>query len=321
MKHIFVVNPFAGKASSRTQIEAYLRATSYDWEIYETTGPKDATRFVRERAAATPEEKLRFYACGGDGTINEVAEGVLGQKNASLGCYPCGSGNDYVKYYGGAKAFADIGALCDGREVLVDAMVTDRGEHSINVCNFGFDSHVVRVMEKYRHKKGCGGKIAYYIGILSALKHSMRNRADIYVDGEKVNDGTFLLCTIANGSHVGSSFCCAPRSSNDDGYMEFCMVKPLSVLRFISLILLYVRGTHLDSQRCKDLMIYRRCKKVEVFAPEGFIYLIDGEPIEAEHFWVEMQEGALPFVIPKDARPVFPRTAGTPVQNRQTIGG
>ena len=85
-----------------------------------------------------------LYACGGDGTANEVLHGLIGFENASMTCYPCGSGNDYVKYYGGAEKFLDIEALLAGEEHRVDVMRMGH-RYAINVINFGFDTAVARI--------------------------------------------------------------------------------------------------------------------------------------------------------------------------------
>ena len=203
MKHIFVINPAAGKEDSYANLQALLQGYEgkVDYELYATQAPGDATAYIRKRCTEHPNERMRFYACGGDGTLNEVVNGVVGMPNASLGCYPCGSGNDFVKYYGGAARFLDIDALLNATEAPIDVMrVGDR--YSLNVTHFGFDTAVTRTMEKYRHKKLLGGKRAYTMGIAAALIGAMKNDCTVFVDGERLNDGKILLCTVSNGRYV-----------------------------------------------------------------------------------------------------------------------
>ena len=143
MKHIFIVNPDAGRHSATHHIrEAVAACPEHDCIVIETKCPRDATHIVDE-CCERYEGSLRFYACGGDGTINEVAEGVYHHSDrASLGCYPCGSGNDFVKYYGGSHVFLDsFRAQLDADERSIDLMrVNDR--IAINITNFGFDTVV-----------------------------------------------------------------------------------------------------------------------------------------------------------------------------------
>ena len=316
MKHIFIYNPTAGKDNSK-RIAALQEKMSADYshlqyEFYPTKAAKDATAYVRSRCEAEPLEQLRFYACGGDGTANEVLHGIVGFDNASMTCFPCGSGNDYVKYYGGADRFLDIDALLAGEEKLVDIMrVNDR--YSINVTNFGFDTVVAQTMHNVRHKKVIGGKNAYTTGIVKALFTAMKNDCTVYVDGEKLNDGKMLLCTVSNGRYVGGAYCCAPLSTNDDGLLEICLVKPLSRVTLIKLISVYKEGKHLEDERFKDLIVYRRGKSVRVVAGEGFGYTLDGEVVECTDFTIDICPAAVRFVVPKDkAAPCSEEAAAEP---------
>lgn len=92
MKHVFVINPAAGKTNgSETllpRLHTLFAGREEELEIYLTTGAGDATRFVRERCAASGGEHLRFYSCGGDGTMNEVLQGLVGCANAAMGVVP-----------------------------------------------------------------------------------------------------------------------------------------------------------------------------------------------------------------------------------------
>ena len=301
MKHIFIYNPTAGRDNT-ARIAALQEKLKNDYpelsiEFYPTKAAKDATAYVRSRLEAEPDVKMRFYACGGDGTANEVLHGVIGHENASMTCYPCGSGNDYVKYYGGAARFLDIDALINAEERVVDAMrIGDR--YSINVTNFGFDTEVARTMHEVRRKKLIGGKNAYTTGIIKALVTAMKNDCTVWVDGEKLNDGKMLLCTVSNGRYVGGAYCCAPHSRNDDGLLDVCLVKPLSRLTLIKLIGVYKKGEHLDDPRFKNLITYRRGKSVRVVAPEGFGYTLDGEIVMCNDFTIDICPGAVRFAVP-----------------------
>lgn len=313
MKHIFVVNPAAGTADSTESIRDTLAAYDgkLEYEIYVTSGEKDATAFVKSRVAEGGE--LRFYACGGDGTVNEVASGLVGAENASLAVYPVGSGNDFIKYYGTRDDFLDLDGLIEGEEEAIDVIrVGDR--YSVNVCNFGFDTTVARTMIAVKHKKIIGGKRAYVTGVVTAVIKAMKNKCEVYADGEKLNEEKLLLCTVANGKYVGGAFCCAPRSVNDDGFLEVCLVKPISRFKFIKILPVYTDGKHLDDERFRDDIIYRRAKKVEVVAPEGFCISLDGEIVENNRFTAEVVEKAIRFIVPKKpAKTAAPDTEAIPV--------
>ncbi len=299
MKYVFVVNPCAGHGEhAKTIREAVERLPERgDCVLYETKGTGDATDYVRS-FCETHAEKLRFIACGGDGTINEVFNGAVGFENVSVTCYPCGSGNDFVKCFGGKDAFLDVGALLRAPEQPLDLLKIG-ARYCVNICNFGFDTTVAVTMNKVRNKKLLGGKNAYTTGVVKALLTAMKSNCTVTADGEALNDGVMLLCTVANGQYVGGAFRCAPRASVSDGLIEVCLVKPISRLRFVKLLGPYTDGLHLDDPQFSDIMVYRRAKRVEIAAEPGFAYSLDGEIIFSDHFTVEMAPALLRLAVPE----------------------
>jgi diacylglycerol kinase (ATP) len=170
--------------------------------------------------------------------------------------------------------------------------------YSLNVINFGFDTAVARTMSKVRRKKLIGGKHAYTTGIVTALFTAMKNECTVFVDGEQLNDGKMLLCTVANGKYVGGAFCCAPRSDNTDGLLEVCLVTPISRFTFVKLLTPYKKGEHLDDPGFEKHITYRRGKSVHVEAPEGFAFSLDGEIVYKNDFTIEICPAAIRFAVP-----------------------
>ena len=102
MKYIFIVNGRADKAPYRKQIIEQIEQCTHglNYEIYETEGMGDATRYTHVYCDLHPAEEVCFVACGGDGTINEVASGIAGFEHKSMAIIAIGgSGNDFIKYY------------------------------------------------------------------------------------------------------------------------------------------------------------------------------------------------------------------------------
>lgn len=302
VRHIFIVNPHSGPQDATAAVQQGIQGLSSgrDYEIYVTRCPGDATEYVK-RICQSTQAPLRFYACGGDGTLNEVVNGAAGFSHAAVGCYPCGSGNDFVKYFGGRNAFLDIGALMNGTTQAIDLLrVNDR--YAINVVNFGFDAKVANRMIRFRRLPAMRGHRSYYCAIALTIFDGVRHRCRLSADGETLIDGNLLLCTLANGDYVGGSFRCAPRADVGDGKIEVCAVKPISRLRFAKLMGIYQRGEHLESPQLKDCICYRRAQRVEIDADPGFLMCLDGEIIRDQHFTVETLPGALRFIVPKGAR-------------------
>ncbi len=301
MKYVFIINPKAGAQDRSEELKTTVAALPQkdQCEFYFTKSVGDATVHVKQWCDAHPGEEVRFIACGGDGTINEVFNGAAGRENVSVTCWPVGSGNDFVKVFGGSERFMDIGKLLTAPTQKLDLLkVGDR--YSVNVVNFGFDTTVAITINQEREKTGHGGKSAYTKGVVKALLTSMRNEFTVTADGELLDTkGKALLCTVANGQYVGGSFKCAPRAKTDDGLLEVCLIRPISRIRFVTILGTYTEGKHLDDPKLQDIVIYRQAKKVEITAPEGFAYSLDGEIIYENKFTVEIAEGILDLAVPE----------------------
>ena len=104
---------------------------------------------------------------------------------------------------------------------------------------------------------------------------------------------------MANGQYVGGSFKCAPRAETDNGKIDVCLIKPISRVRFVKILNTYTEGKHLDDEKMKDIIVYRRATEVKVEAPEGFAYSLDGEIVYENNFTVNIVPGALNLAVPE----------------------
>lgn len=308
MKHIFVINPCAGKQDSTTlvtqKVEAYAAShPDFDYLLYVTQASGDGSVFVSDWISQHPAVEVRFYACGGDGTLNEVVSGVLNAHAdpniVQLTVHANGSGNDYIKYYASHEDFNDIDRLVHGTPHPVDVMkVNDR--YSINVCNFGFDAMVCKIGNDVRRKPIIGGKHSYTTGIIKSIFTSRTNYVRMSVDGEPFFDGKMLLTTLSNGRFNGGCYMCAPLSKNDDGLLEVNLFKPMSLWKFASLVDAYTKGTHIHRPDVKRLMQYRQGTQVEIASNEPFWLVVDGEMMHYKHYRVQNIRHAVTFVSPHE---------------------
>ena len=297
MKHVFVINPVAGFENSFNTLSKNLHAFKdlYDITVYVTSSVKDATEFSKEFALSHKDDEIRFYSCGGDGTLGEVVNGIVGIKNASITCYPCGSGNDFVKSVGGKEMFLNLEKLFNSKNHLVDLIKIDN-LYSLNVCNVGLEAHVCKVANSLKGKS----KNPYTRGIIDALFKGMKHSVFVEVDGELINpDGKLLLCTFANGGYAGGKYNCAPKFKIDDGLMEVCLVKPVSVFTLLKLIKKYEKGLHLDDKRFEKIVTYRQAEKVRLYSNKPFDLCVDGEMYIGNDFTLQIAKNAINFAIPE----------------------
>lgn len=297
MKHVFVINPVAGFENSFNLLSKNLQKYKdlYDITVYVTSSIKDATEFSKEFAISHKNDEIRFYSCGGDGTLSEIVNGIAGLANASVTCYPCGSGNDFVKSVGGKEKFLDLEKLFNAKNKVID-LIKVNDVYSLNVINVGLEAHVCKVANALKGKT----KNPYTRGIIDALFRGMKHSVFVDVDGEVINlDGKLLLSTFANGGYAGGKYNCAPNYKIDDGLIEVCLVKPVSVFTLVRLIKVYEKGQHLKDKRFDKIVTYKQAKNIKLYSNKEFDLCIDGEMYYGKEFNIQIVHNALNFAIPE----------------------
>lgn len=305
LQQVFIINPVAGKKdASEWLVPAIRRAaaqTGADPEIYRTERAGHA-RSLTEQLAADGRQ-IAVYACGGDGTLNEVLQAAAGHDNVAVGCIPCGSGNDFVRNFGRADDFLDMEGQMQAVPVKVDALQTSMGV-GVDICAAGLDAQVAYGIPKFRRLPGCGGTMAYSLSILQALCSSFGHKLRIRIDEEELT-GTYMLTAVCNGQLYGGGYRAAPNAVMDDGLLDIVLVKPLSRLRIASLLALYRQGKHIgpDGQVVPSLarwMWFGRARSVtmDVLDTRPIIATLDGECLPVRHLEIKNDPGRLRLLLP-----------------------
>ncbi|MGN1296038.1 MAG: diacylglycerol/lipid kinase family protein [Bacilli bacterium] len=302
MKYVFVINPSAGNGLKNKELEELLKKydNKIDYIIHKTTMEKEATSFVSSYLKEHNEETV-IVACGGDGSLNEVVNGIYGYKNALLAIYPSGSGNDFIKYFGSKDNFLNLDKLFSAKVKEVDCLVVNNkkeNKYCINVCHFGFDSYVAETANEVKKK---GGKNPYGKGVRKALFFGRKNQITVKADNKVLNPkGKMLLCTLANGKYVGGKYQCAPLSEIDDGLIEVGFVHPCSIITIAKLMSKYEKGEHIGNPKFKKILKYLEAKEVEIYSPNEFAISIDGEIIRNDYFKINIEHKAIKLLVPQE---------------------
>ncbi len=296
MKHLFIVNNTAG-GGKRTmplipKIEAYFSAKRLEYQVVSTTKRGEATEIARN--AATAGEPIRIYACGGDGTVHEVVNGIANCNNVELGIFPCGTGNDYVATFGEKEDFMNIAAQVEGGSVEVDLICTD-GMYSINQCSMGFDAAVADNVHMFKKKPLISGSMAYLLAVIYTLAGKLGNKLTITIDDKHTITGRFLFAIAAKGKYHGGGMMSAPQANPISRSLNFMIVREVKKRQVPSLLPKYMKGKHLPLENIVTNLFGR---KINIVAERPLPVTLDGEIIYTEEITSEIAPRALKFIIP-----------------------
>ena len=300
MKHLFIVNPAAGKQDrSReiiAEIDGAMAGRGEDYECRVTAGPRHAEKLVGD--AAKECESLRVYACGGDGTLNETVNGAAGLDNVAVTHYPCGSGNDFIKIFGrDSERFKNLDELINGDCAWFD-LIECNGRYGISICSIGFDARIGIGMRDFKRLPLVTGRGAYNLSVIYNVFKGIHLPYKVDIDGREFG-GRFTMLVACNGRYYGGGFNPVPESEPDDGLLDFLLVKKVSRLGVAALVAKYAAGRY---REIGDLITYCRGKRMNVVCDRKNIINIDGERLDAENLYFGISDRKIRFVFPRGAQ-------------------
>ncbi|QOX63030.1 YegS/Rv2252/BmrU family lipid kinase [Anoxybacterium hadale] len=322
MKHIFIMNPAAGKGKAGEvflpRIIEASKKLEIDYEIHRTIAPGDAEHFVRTRCETlakeireeeSKKEIVRFYACGGDGTLNEVANGAYGYPGVEIAMIPAGTGNDFPRSFGDGPLFEDIEAQIRGTSRSIDLIryVTTSDEednppfvrYGINMFNIGLDCNVADRVGTIKQYPFVNGSLAYIIGIAIVLGKKEGVKLQLCLEDGELYEGDYILAAIGNGCYCGGGFKALPRAITNDSLMDVIIVDNLTRRTLLSIIGKYRKGTHLDDPSVMNFLTYKQCKSLKMI-PNGKVKMCtDGEVSTVGETVFEILPNAMKFSVPQ----------------------
>lgn len=295
MKHLFIINPAAGKYDKtyeyRAQIQRVATARGLDYKIKVSKCPGDCTRIARE--AAQTGEEYRIYACGGDGTLNEVVSGVAGYKNVAVTHYAGGSGNDFVKIFDHPEPFRDLEALMDCREYTFD-LVRCNDSFSLNICSVGLDARIGTNIEKYKRLPMVSGPMAYGLSTVVNTVKGVSEHYRVIINGEEL-DGEFTLICACNGRFYGGGFNPVPTADPSDGMLDVLLVDKVSRLKVAAVVGKYKNGQY---GQLPDLIRHIRTDKLTILCDKETPINLDGELRTAKEVNISIAKEKIRFFYP-----------------------
>jgi len=304
MKHIFIVNPKAGKKDQRARIyemaDALRDRHGLDCAVMLTDRPGGATEMARKLAESG--EAVRIYACGGDGTIHEVANGIAGFPNAAMTCIPTGTGNDFLKNFGSdAEKFCDAENLWDGEVQAID-LIECNGKYCVTIACNGIDARVAESVHNFSGPAWLSGQGAYIVSIIPNFFGSpISRRWTVSIDGGEPIEDEFALISMCNGRYYGGGFFPVPEARMDDGMLHAVVIRKVTRPEFLQLIGPYSKGRHKDLP--PRLIQVMPAKEIRITADEDIVTCLDGECSRSREVVMRMADKKLNFFGPKGCSP------------------
>ena len=273
MKHIFIVNPISGAGKGlrvSNNIDRVCKEKELDYTIHFTSGPKDATRI----AGMYKHHKNHIYSVGGDGTLSEVLNGIIGSENV-LSVVPSGSGNDFF------KTLKNI----NGKEIIDIGKINDL--YFINIASIGIDAEVaynVNILKEFKipSSQEYNASIIY-----SLLKYSFKEIE--FELNQSCIKGQYTLLTICNGQYYGGGFRIAPEAQINDGLFDVYFADKMSKLLIPHMVLKLKKGTHESSRYVNK----KKADSIMIQSENLICCNVDGEIIIDNKFDIKIIKNAV----------------------------
>ena len=269
MKYIFIVNPESAKGNAMKiigNIEKVCKQEHIEYEVCYTLAQGDATRL----AQSYKDDENIIYAVGGDGTLSEVLNGVVGTKN-KIGIIPAGSGNDFyrtVKELAKAEIESDVGVI--------------NGKYFLNIACVGIDAEVANNVPLMK-KKNVKVKNLYTASILYTFTH-FKFKQIHFKSQEKDEKGNFTILSICNGRYYGGGYNISPKASLEDNYFDVYYINKLRLPSIINLLLKLKKGKLEQDKRTNHF----KTNNITVTSEEPIRFNVDGETIENTKFEIKI---------------------------------
>lgn len=287
MDYLFIVNLTAGGGRAKKiwlKVEKYLNDNNVPFNVFFTTGPGYA-----EKIALSEREKYKVVAAvGGDGTVCEVVNGIIGSRSC-LAVIPAGSGNDFIKSLGIPKdPIEAVKTMIMGRHKTVDLAKADHC-YFVNIASYGFDAEVVKSAGE---APNIIKPISYLYALFKCVIKPKVSEINITIDGI-IYKRSVLFVAIANGRYYGGGMMVAPAAEIDDGLLDIILVNHVNSLEIIRFFPKVFTGKHIFHPKVEVL----RGKEILVSAMGEICVQMDGELLDKALNRIKVMPRALKVIF------------------------
>ena len=295
MRYVFIINPTAGKGkgveSLPPVIEDTFKNRQEDYKIIITQSAGDAE--VAAKNEAKVGDEVCIFACGGEGTCFETVNGIVGFDNVTLGVLPCGSANDFLKFFGDKSEFLNVENQISGSDIYLD-LIKANDFYSINQCSVGMDAMVADDMRLFKKIPFVSGSMAYNLAVVKTFLRKLGISIRVKIDNEYLGLKRCLFAVCANGPVYGGGYISAPEADPRDGKLEYVLVDRISRFRVLGFLKAYSLGVHAKKKYVKT----GKCTEMEIEADKPISVNLDGEIFHSKTVKFQIVKNAIKFRLP-----------------------
>lgn len=300
MKAELIVNLTAGGGKPHRHLNTvlnYLKENGLNFQVCITSRKGEAVELA-QKAADNGAELI--VSVGGDGTVNEVVNGIMASKNnPSLGIIALGWANDFIK---STNIPSDMIEACKilirGKIKEIDIGIINKKIYFANICGVGFDAEVAQLANQMKSKHPNLHILSGFVYVFATVKKLLSpfsyHQVKIKFDGQEIHS-KILFIAISNGKFYGGRFKITPEAILDDGWLEICIVEEMGRLKYLMSIPKVFKGTH---ESIKGINFYR-AKEVTIQSSELILAQISGEVIDGQkEFYITLLPKSLKLIVP-----------------------
>ena len=297
MQHIFIINPHAGKKDQTGRIYEMadrLRQHGLTCQCLLTQRSGGAEEIARRLVSSG--EEVRLYACGGDGTLNEVVNGAAGFDNAAVTCIPIGTGNDFLKNFGpDAAKFTDAENLWDGEVHPLD-LIDCNGRQCLTIACSGIDARVAESVHELGDSPLLSGRGSYLAAVaVNFLFRGIGQHWRVTLDDEVI-ENDFALVSMCNGRYYGGGFMPVAEARMDDGVLNTLVVDKVNRRTLVKFVGSYSKGQYYKFPHLAHCGTPREV--IISSKKEDIVTCLDGESILTDRVVIRMADKKLNFFGP-----------------------
>ena len=300
MVHIFVINSMIAPADFSQNLRASLaKHDELQYHVFNTSGAGMEEDIVRRMIRYFEGQQLRFYCCGGSGTMRNILQGAEGNDNIEFAFCPLGRTNDFLKVFGeGIELFKDIEKLIQGERIKVDYIKTNYGV-ALNTVSLGIDTLLVEELDRVQYYDIFGKNIPFFMAYIKALSSTRPRKMVLSVDSH-VSVQNISEIVVGNGNTLGGEMRFSDSADITDGEVDYLVAVDKGPAAIMSILIKMIKG---EVEAVRNKTISGTCSSVLIKSFDGsnLSFNLDGEIVKGGSEWqIDVINRGLNIVVPKE---------------------